>query len=592
MRPGLSCGTSLLTLLIAATVGTAAGTPDDISVNVPLSHRGYRFVERFEARMTEGVGSTIKPYSRLQMAGYLELIAAWGEGGGRLSQVDRDQLESLLGEFVDAVSNSELTGTEQQTWRDYLSGRPLASYRAGQGHVEADLLVRQQSDFFGGRGRGESERIFRNKVGGRLRGQMDNWLGFRVSFEQSREQGSREYVIRDHVYEPRLELPQLKDNLADYHQGRALVVFALPAVRVEVGKQEASWGPAADNLGLSHNGPAFDMVRLRSRFGVFGLVAIAGALRPCPDRGDTPQCRGLVDSVDSYIVNGVDRRLDRQKWVAAHRLEVALTPWLDLGYQEAVVYGDRGLQLAYLNPFMFYQAAQSYLGDKDNLMMGLDLTARPVAGLRLFAAYVVDDLKKLRVFSSDFVNKFSLQTGLLWANPLGVEDTDVRAEYVRIEPWVYTHKIPVNTFRHFDAPLGHSLGPNSDRWTLELERRLPNGITAALGLYGKRHGDNIHLPDGTIVNVGGDLHLGRRAGDETESKEFLAGDAGRWTGVEMGVTLRRWAELELVLRYGLEWGDNVPLPPNWGPHVAQFNQSGYGDGRQQHFSFELGYGRF
>ena len=581
-------------LVIFAAAGADASS-SDTSVNVPLSHWGYGFVERFETvGAVDGLGTGIKPFSRREMARALSQIAAHGASDGSLSTVDRERLKLLLGEFRDEVNSGEVVEVVEagSTFGRIRSGEPLAQYDAEQGRVQADLLLRQQSDLFGGRGRDGNERIFRNRLGGRMRGRIGDWLGFRVSFEQIREQGSRDYILRDDVFESRLELPQLKENLADYHRAKAQVVFALPQVRFEIGKQEVSWGPAAENLGLSNNSPSFDMVRLRSRIGAFKVVSIAGALRPCPDRGDTPQCRGLIDSVESYIVNGVDRRLDRDKYLAAHRIEVALASWLDLGYQEVVVYGDRGLQLAYLNPFMFYQAAQSYLGDKDNLMMGLDLTLRLGKGTRLYLAYVVDDLKKLRVFSEDFVNKFSFQSGLLWVNPMGVGDTDLRAEYVRIEPWVYTHKVPINTFRHFDAPLGHSLGPNSDRWSVQAERRFQYGLTAGVELYRRRHGDNVLLADGTIVNVGGDMHLGRRPEDESETKEFLAGVLGRWTGVSGRLVIRRWVQLQVAVEYGLEWGDNVPLPPSWGPHVPVSNQSGYGDGRQRHMAFDLTYGEF
>ena len=44
--------------------------------------------------------------------------------------------------------------------------------------------------------------------------------------------------------------------------------------------------------------------------------------------------------------------------------------------------------------------------------------------------------------------------------------------------------------------------------------------------------------------------------------------------------------------YESEWGTNVPLPPRWGSNVVLNKRTGYGDGRQQHFSFELRYQYF
>jgi hypothetical protein len=284
--------------------------------------------------------------------------------------------------------------------------------------------------------------------------------------------------------------------------------------------------------------------------------------------------------------------LERQKYLAAHRLEVALAPWIDLGFHEVVIYGDRGLEPTYLNPFMFYWAAQSHLGDKDNVMMGFDLDIHPGRNRRYYLSYVIDDLKKLAIFSDDFANKFSLQAGLFWVDPPGLRDADLRLEYVRIEPWIYTHKFPINTFRHFDSPLGHELAPNSDRWTLELNKRLRDNLSLGLRAERRRHGANEVLADGQIRNVGGDLHYGWRPGDERESKHFLDGVLERRTQLGLDVQWRLLPHLLIEWGYAQEWGDHVPLPPNWGDAVPLERRTGHGDGIQRQLRFDLRYHYF
>ena len=579
----------------------------DTSVNVPLDHWSYRFVERCEAKgLVSGVGDGIKPFSRQEMARVLSHVDSLRRRGlaTRLTAIERAELALLTEEFASAMG--ALSGADRAAGRvpegagmavrglaQVRVGQPLASYRHEQGDIQADLLFRSQSDFFTGRGRSESERIYRHSLGGVVRGQVRNRIGFRIAFEQSREQGSRRYYIRDDVFERRLELPQLKGDRVDYHQGSAYFAFSLPFVDVQMGKDEARWGPGpADNLGLSNNAPAFDMLRLKARLGALKLVSIAGVLRPCPDRPDSPLCAGVGDSTSTYITNGITRALDRDKYLAAHRLEAAVTPWLDLGFQEVLVYGDRGPEVTYLNPIMFYWAAQSYQGDKDNLMMGVDADIHPGNGVRFYLSYVVDDLKKLRIFSDDFTNKFSFQTGFLWVDPLGFRDVDLRGEYVRIEPWIYTHKFPINTFRHFDSPLGHVLEPNSDRWQVQAERRFSRDLEFQVRLGRTRHGDNEVLEDGAIRNVGGDLHRGWRPGDDREVKKFLDGNVSRRTQLGVGVAYRLLPQLSLAAAFQHEWGDNVPLPPRWGRNVELQNRTGYGDGSQRHFYFDLRYGRF
>ena len=585
---------SVAALLIAGVVG--GGTRDATAVNVPLDHWGYRLVERFEARgILHGLGDGIKPFSRVEMARVLVAVAAEERKGASLTRVERQEFLLLWREFREELA---ALGAEVESggasWRGRLrSGEYPIHYRTEQGELFADLIFRQQTDLFSGLGRSDGERVFRNRVGGVAHGKFMDKVGYSMRFEQAREQGSRTYYLRDDVFERRIEVPQLKGEVVDFHEGMASLDFSLPFFEVELGKGEAAWGPAPeDNLGLSRNAPSFDMLRLRARFGAFKLVSIAGSLRPCPARGDSPICSGTVDSLASYTVNGLPRRLERRKFLAAHRVEVELARWIDLGFQEVVVYGDRGPEIAYLNPVMFYWAAQSYLGDKDNVMMGMDVDIHPGNGMRLYLAYVVDDLKKLRIFSNDYANKFSLQAGLLWVDPFGLGDSEMRAEYVRIEPWIYTHKFPINTFRHFDAPLGHALGPNSDRWKLSATRRFSRDLSLALQLSRTRHGDNELLADGSVVNRGGDLHLGRRAGDEADAKRFLAGNLWKRAAAGASLSIRIWPFLFIEAGYESEWGDNVPLPPRWGPNVSLHKRSGYGDGRQQHFSFDLRYQYF
>ena len=585
-----------LLLLLCLSAPLAARDAGDTSLTVPVDHWAYDLVERLEARgLLTGSGDGIKPFRRRQLARLALHADSLATAGQAMTPIDRQRVELLLAELAPEVTRLRGEPPAAATGlRTAVPGRrrPSVTYSGERGTMHADLLLRQQSDAVSGRGRDGTETVFRNRVGGLVAGQVGDGLGFRVAFQQTREQGSRGYVLREDVFEPRREAVQLKGDLADYHEGAAYVTFALGGyVDVQVGKDQVVWGPArADNLGLSANAPAFDMVRLRSRFGALKLVSLHGSLRPCPDRPDAPVCAGEADTSASYIVNGMTRSLDPKKWIAAHRLEAAVTPWLDIGFQEVVIYGDRDPEPSYLNPFMFYWAAQSYLGDKDNVMMAVDADLRLRPGVRLWAAYAIDDLKKLKIFSDDFANKFSLQTGLLWTDPGGFADLDVHADYVRIEPWIYTHKFPINTFRHFDAPLGHSLGPNSDRWRVRAQRRWRRDVATSLWVHRTRHGDNVRLADGSILNVGGDLHYGWRPGDERDDKDFLDGRLSHRTELGLAVDWRLLPRLRLRTVASWEWGDDVPLPPRDGVATPLQSRTGYGDGRQRQLSLDLRYG--
>ena len=562
----------------------------DRTVNVPLDHPIYAFVERFEARgILGGEVSGIRPYSRQQVADMLGSIRTAIDAGYPISSTEYALLDLYEGEWSTELGREEAKGIVERL----RARRPALRYRADEGQLQTDILVRQQTNRFTGWGRSEAELIYRNTVGGTVRGYLGEYLGFRLSFAQTREQGSRTYVWRDQVFQRRIEVPQLKGTLTDYHEAMAYMTISLPHLAVEFGKDEARWGPGRqDNLGLSNHAPSFTMLRLKSKIGAFRLVSIAGVLRACPDRPDSPLCRGMADESASYVVNRQSRTIEKPKYIAAHRLEVALTDWLGLGFHEVVIYGDRGLEPTYLNPFMFYWAAQSHLGDKDNVMMGLDVDIHPGGNRRYYLSYVIDDLKKAAIFSDDFANKFSLQAGLFWVDPPLLRDGDMLVEYVRIEPWIYTHKYPINTFRHFDAPLGHALAPNSDLIRLVLEKRLGPRWTVRMEGRRSRHGENEEAGDGSLRNVGGDIHYGWRPGDERTSKKFLDGLVQRRTELEARVRWNLVGGLAVELGFVKTWGKDVYWPPNWGSATVPERRTGIGSGAQEELFFDLRYRHF
>ena len=521
------------------------------TVNVPINHNVYDFVERFEARgFLSNLVHGIRPYSRKHIADILIEIRNGVDGKKiGISTIDVARLKRFEAEFA-----VELGEMESNTRTNRLRlGQSLYRYDAEEGALWVDLLARSRANIFDGTDERANEEIFRNGSGAKIRGELGDVVGFRASFLQTREQGTRDYTWRYRVFQRPLEIPQLKGEVADYHEATGYAVFSLLGVDLLFGKDEAMWGPGPrDNLGLSHNAPSFTMLRMRSKIGKLNLVSLTGALRPCPARRDSPIC-GDIASEESYVTNGQSRILERQKYLSGHRLEISLTPWLDLGFHELVIYGDRSIEPTYLNPFMFYWAAQSHLGDKDNVIMGIDVDLRPMSDTRFYASYFIDDLKKAKIFSNDYANKFSIHLGAHRVDPPGFKDGDLHLEYVRIEPWIYTHKFPINTYRHFDSPLGYNLPPNSEKYGGTLRRRFPHFITFELGVERIRHGANFIDEEGIVRNVGGSLNYGWRPGDDRDSKEWLSGKRQKWTALTFSGSWNPWPILMVESGYQKIW---------------------------------------
>lgn len=498
----------------------------DVSVNVPLDHWAYEFVERFEAKgILAPVGEGIRPFSRVEMARMIEEVARSGD----LSSVERDEVRALGLEFG-------REGRETASiWGRARAGQPLARLEERGLAIHLDPFLRQTVALL------DEEHVLHTGLGIVLRGDFREQVGFRISFREIREQTSTIYRSRDDLFEPRIEYVKIKGDstLVDGREGTAYLTFRLPWVRVEFGKDFVNWGPGwTGNLGFSDNAPSFDRVKLSAEYGRLKIVSLTGELRSME-----------TDTLRSYFVNGNLRLVDRRKYISAHRLEFAIRPDLRIGFQEAVLYGDRGPELVYLNPIMLYLAAQTYLNDKDNVTMGLDLTARPIRNLRVHAALFIDDMRKFQLGKGAFANKLGIQTGGLWVDPLGLRDTDLRIEYVRIEPWAYTHKYPINAYLHYGALLGHPIGPNADLVRAQVAHRFSDALSVRLFAGQTRHGRNEVLPDGTVRNVGGDVSLGYRVGDNDETKVFLDGILERHRELGADVRYRPLPNLHLAASY-------------------------------------------
>ena len=290
------------------------------------------------------------------------------------------------------------------------------------------------------------------------------------------------------------------------------------------------------------------MVRLRVTHGRVAFVHIAGFLRARS---------GLIDTTRTRIDNGHVRNLLRSKNLAAHRLEITFPKGISIGLQEAVIYADRNPELLYLSPISVLTAAQSYLGNTDNLMVGVDLSARPAPNLKAYFALTFDDLQKFS--PGAFANKYALQAGFLWVDPFRLCDTDLRVEYIHLEPFVYSHNFQINTYEHFDALLGYPLGPNADRIFGQIVHRFSPALSLFIAFNRERQGENSLSPDGSLVNIGGNAAQGRRPSDPA-TRRFLSGNVETLTRFGIGLTYEPIRDFLFNLHYATTSAGNVPLP--------------------------------
>ncbi len=452
----------------------------DPSPHVPLSHDVYRTLDRFDARGWIRIPSAgIRPYTRTRVAALLRVILARADSSMSLSRSDSGRLRRHRAEFSQELERLELAAEGRGRRPDppggTVGGTDLLSWRDSVSHVAVNPILRQR--ILGIRGDlTPSETLSQTYVGASVRGVYRDRVGFRIRHYEAREWSTRLRQDRSDVVARPIQDVQLKGKKADFRQASFEILCTTPWFDVDFGKGSVEWGPApANNLLLSGHASSYGMIRLRAAYRGLAFVHIIGFLRARP---------GLADSSSTRMDNGYSRTILASKRLVAHRVELDLPRNITLGLQECVIYAGRGLDALYLSPPAPLSIFQGQRNEADNALLGMDATVRPVSSLKLYLAILFDDLG--RSGSGPSSVSYALQCGLIWVDAFGARDTDLRLQYVRLQPGVYAHASGVTAHEHFDAPLGHPLGPDSDRLSCLLRRDLTASVSVDLAASRRR----------------------------------------------------------------------------------------------------------
>lgn len=515
------------------------------TVEVSPGHWSYQLLDRLRTRGFVDVGLTgSRPLTRQTLA--QKLLMAYNRYSDGLDRSEREALEFLFFEFSEEIKridseNQSSAGIQRQLdkqgkWLNWLpkplyaNRRNFLSLESGDLRFFLDPIFYRDGLFNDSDTLARQDRVFQNTGGFTFWGTLGRHLGFYLNSRDTKEHGTRTYPTSSRIAWPRFGFARGHGTHVYHDETLAYLHLTLPYVEIEFGKNLNRWGPGYTGaLALNDYATSYDQLKLNAQFWRAKFTYFHASLRQHPPV-----------LVSSYQSNGVERQIFAQKYLAGHRLEIAPVAWMNVGLHEIVIYGERGMELAYLNPIMFYRSAEHFLGDRDNATMGLDVEVRPVSGVRVYGEWFVDDFSVARLGENWYGNKVAWLAGLHLTNPLGLPRSDWRMEYVRIEPYVYSHTFPINVYENYDTILGHPAGPNADllygEWLFWGSRHWQLLFSAER----YRHGAN---PAGR--NVGGEVDLPFHVNDN-QTVYFLDGIRERRT------TLRLEARYELLRNLKLQ----------------------------------------
>ena len=361
---------------------------------------------------------------------------------------------------------------------------------------------------------------------GIVEGHYRDWLGFYSgTFNGQQLAGDTRVLQADPSLAPLYYISRQAIPPGSFDRSTASLRIARASFSAEIANERLLVGPSFNQpLLLSENTDYFPFVRLALDTRVVRYQFVHAALG---DRSTNP-----FDSVDVLLAP--------ERYMAMHRLTLQPVQRLSLSFTEVVIYGLRGPELAYLNPFYPIKPAEHALWDRDNTLFALDAVYRPIDGVEAHGTYLVDDLDFSLLGENSYNNKWAVQGGVGVSLERFLPGTFAFAEYTRIEPFTYTHRFRLdesfyNSYQHNGRALGHPLGPNSDEWSGGVDVWLPFRARARTTLRYRRRAENFVNGNGELVNVGGDVRDGTQPPFRERSKVFLRGDRFEGLGASLGI---------------------------------------------------------
>jgi hypothetical protein len=155
------------------------------------------------------------------------------------------------------------------------------------------------------------------------------------------------------------------------------------------------------------------------------------------------------------------------KFGATHYLSINATKWLNFGVFESVIFQpkdtamQRGFEVEYLNPVIFYRPQEYSLGSSDNVVLGAAMTVK-LKPLTFYGQLVVDEfsLEEIRKKSGWWANKYGVQAGVKSKMDIGKWKSFARLEYNFLRPYTYAHLTNGQNYGNMGQILAHPNGAN------------------------------------------------------------------------------------------------------------------------------------
>ena len=502
---------------------------------VPVNNNVYTFLERMDALgLISNYNSFELPKTRHEVASFIKEIDILKS---KLDPVDHSILEDLKTEFeydLYGTLNNSMSLFGKGEYNPFTQKEKYLYTQTDSGYgtlfinltAEGDAII--NNDRIGDKTTSAKLGI----IGGEIRGTVLNKFGFYITGTNGILLGDKKtsFLKKDLQYNFKLnEKPDAV--LFDETAGYLSADFNL--IRFKIGRDRLKIGYGYIGALIDDNSPPLDYIGMNINYGILNFSYFHAKISGYPGY--------LPDSVTQGV------NLEGEKYIGYHRIGINPSKYTEFGIGEFIIYANRPLEFAYINPFNFYKSAEHSGQDRDNAMLFFDFSNRSISGLKLYSYLLLDDIDFGKLFTGWYGNQTIWNFGLASSNLYKYFPLDIKVEYQRIEPYVFTHRLQYNNFTNLGYPLGTFTYPNSELFFTELTYRFNYRCSGSLGFIYGIHGANTVNPDGSVFNVGGDIALGHRSFDNG-TIHFLEGDLEYQRIVSASINYEPYKDINLIIK--------------------------------------------
>jgi len=484
--------------------------------NVPITFPVYDYLKEMSVKKIIAYDEDNPNLSRYEVADFLKTIDSKKT---QLSSTEIKLLNKYKVEYIPEESNAE------NTWQMFGSGRKfsenLNGFFSGKqkyiykiGKTGNNAYIEGLGNIYLGKQIKPSENVYVYMMDGgfRARGTVFDHLGYSLDYAKG-------YMFGDNKLAPFVE-PRLKTDLKfnenseilkNYDNTTAYLKYHLEPLEgfhlsAQYGREKITLGYGYGSKPiLSGDNPDMDFLKLNLKYGVISYTSIFA-------------------STVGYFAKFRDDRYT--KYFSAQRLKVAFPDLFDFALSDVVVYNGR-IELAYINPILFYTFAEKSLQDRDNKNFVFDLRTKFWKNVEFTGTVFIDDDEQFAFLAgkTSRSEKFVYQVGTMLYEPLNMKNLSFTVEYTKIRPYTYSHYDIRDNYTSYGENLGHRIGPNADEIFTRLTYNISDWGRIGFEYSHVRKGNNIYDANGNLIrNVGGDVLYGYRDNIDDPNAQFLEGE--------------------------------------------------------------------